>query len=150
MKQMVVVMTESQSSWDWKGSLGTPGPIPAQAGSPEAGCPGPCPGDFCRLSSRNLSGQAVPVLSHSHNTEVLPDGWKKPPMFQRPTASCSAFGHLWKEPGSVTFTSSLQAFIWYDKNPLGLSRLKGRKREFKMTVDITYQLGTLHHSCKIV
>lgn len=145
-------MTESQNSWDWKGTLGPPGPIPAQAGSYGAGCPGPRPGDFCRPPRRkhNLSGQAVPVLSHSHSAEVLPDGWKISPVFQRPTAYCSAPGHLWKEPGFVIFAPSLQACIWYDENFLSLSRLKGRKREFKMTMDITYQLDTPHHSCKIV
>lgn len=40
-------ITASQHGWEWQGLLEVqPGPTPAQAGPPTAGCPGPCPGGF--------------------------------------------------------------------------------------------------------
>jgi len=52
---------------------------------------------------------------------VFPDVQREPPMFQFVAmASCPVAGHHWKEPGSVTFTPSLQVFIHIDEIPSSL------------------------------
>lgn len=50
-------MTESQNSWDWKGTLGPPGPIPAQAGSYGAGSQ-----DHVLVTSADLQGENTTYL----------------------------------------------------------------------------------------
>ena len=58
----------------------------------------------------SLSGQPVPVLSHSK--EVIPRAQIESPVFQFVLmASGHGTGHHWKEPGSIFFTPSLKTFV---------------------------------------
>ena len=57
------------------------------------------------------SGQLMPAL-HQPYSKVLPDVQMELPTFRFvPTASCSATGHHWEEPGSVLFALSHQVLI---------------------------------------
>ena len=51
---------------------GSSSPTPAKAGSPTAGCTGPCLEYLQRRRLHSLPGQSVPVLCHPQREEVLP------------------------------------------------------------------------------
>ena len=52
----------------------------------------------------NLSGEPVPVLSHSHSKNEFPDVQMRPPVFQFvPSVSGPITGHHWRKPSSILF-----------------------------------------------
>jgi len=47
-----------------------------QSSPPTAGCPEPCPNNFCvcpRRRLHNLSGHTIPALGHPYTEKVCPD-----------------------------------------------------------------------------
>jgi len=65
-----------------------------------------------RMEPHSLSGQPAPALSHPHSKKIPPCVQTAALVFQLvPVASGPVTGSLWKEPGSVLFTSSLQVII---------------------------------------
>lgn len=64
------------------------------------------------MTSEELHGgdtASVPVLSHMHSTEVLPDVAREYLVFQfDPFASCPAIGHHYPEPNSLFCMPFLQ------------------------------------------
>lgn len=70
---------------------------PAQPELSVADCPGQYPYSFGYLQGwtlHNLSGQPVPVLSHSYSEEIFPDVQAEPSVFQCVHInSCAVTGH---------------------------------------------------------
>ena len=111
--------TESQNVRGWKGPLwiiySNP---PAKAGSPKAGCKGPCPGGFWMSPERihNPPGQPVPVLSHPQSEEVLPAVQMELPMLQFvPVAPCPVTEHHWKESSNYTLMLAVPCFYLFGR-----------------------------------
>ena len=89
---------ESQNGRGWKGPLGTPSPTPAKAGSPRAGCTGPCPGGagispeketpqpLWAALARAPSPQQHPGSQHPPPSSVLPADSAAPRYRTRPHA----------------------------------------------------------------
>lgn len=91
-------------------------PTPAQGGPLWTGCSGPCPGNLRRSPERrlhSLSGKLVPVLWHSHSTEVFPDSQKEPHVPVCAHCLLPHTGHLLEEPDSIFSSASLQVFTTY-------------------------------------
>lgn len=109
---------ESQNGWGWQRSLGSPGPIPAQAGTARAGCPGTYPGGFWKLPRRRLHSlwetwvSALPFAQHRSASLYLDRSSCVP------VCACYLLGHPWaslkKNPGSILCTS-LQVFLDTDE-----------------------------------
>lgn len=110
-------ITESQDSWDWKGSLETS----SQAGILKTECPDTCPDIFWRSSRRlhNLSAKPMPVLSNLHSTEVLP-GVQRKPLVLHFCTHCILSWHHWEEHISDLFAPSLHVFMDTDEILLNL------------------------------
>ena len=114
---------ESQNGRGWKGPLWvTQSNPPAKAGSPTAGCTGPCQAGLEYLQRRrlyNLPGQPGPGLHHPQREEVLPPVQLELPLLQFvPIAPCPVAGHHWKELGPILLTPTLQIFISMPHWPL--------------------------------
>uniref|UniRef100_A0A663MPQ5 TLC domain-containing protein n=1 Tax=Athene cunicularia TaxID=194338 RepID=A0A663MPQ5_ATHCN len=74
-----------------QGTVGSRPYALAQARSPRAGCPAPCP-DFVYLQGQRLgnpSGHSVPALGHPLSKKVFPDVQREPPVFQFVPAASS-------------------------------------------------------------
>lgn len=132
-----ILVTMLQNDWGQPGASGgcLIQPLLKQAHQFHAVCSSSCPGGFWRSPRQRppASGQPVLVLCHSHSTEVLPDGWREPSVFQFvPVASWPGTEHHWKEPGSVLFAPSLQLLIDTDMISLSFpfSRLSSLNTKF--------------------
>lgn len=81
-------------------------------GWPRVGSLGPHSGGFWR-SPKKRPYAPLPMLHHSHSSEVLPSVQREPSVLQFvPVSSDHGTGHHWEEPGSVFSVPSSQVFIY--------------------------------------
>ena len=125
------------------------GQHPAKAGSPRAGCTGPCPGGFWISREKETYyafRQPVPVLCHPQSKDVFPHVQVELPMLLFvPVAPCPVDGHHWKESGPILLTPILNIFIDISKVPSQSSLLQAEQAQLPQPLLIGDMLQSPHH-----
>ena len=126
-----------------------PAQPPAEAGSPRAGCTGPCPGGSW-ISPEKETPQplwaAWARLRHPQREEVLPHVQLELPRLQFvPVAPCPVAGHHWKESGPVLLTPTLQIFRGISKVPSQPSLLQAEQAQLPQPLLVGEMLQSPPH-----
>ena len=131
-------------SWGLEGTSGDHLVPPAKAGSPKAGCTGPCPSGFSVSLREGDSTTPLGSLFWCSVTlnvkNFFPHVQMELPMLQFvPVAPCPVAGQHWKASGPILLTRTLKIFVGIYKVPSQASLLQAKQAQLPQPFSHSFQ-----------